>query len=371
MSYEQLQKIILLCANSKKYDDLTAVSFDTALDLVSSSHIFLTENGFIRCDSELTGFLNDIGEAFGFYDEDGDSIHIEEPQYISAAVVSEYDIKSEQAPIAVNCQHLSCFLKVYDRLYGKDFIIYAAENGLSFDENYGDEYEKYISSVKLCFDFKAYPRKREICGNKVNYYDYAVNNIEENKLVSSKLNAADDYTVSIRLDVDEPLQDSELTEKALRKYRSSRQLIEDMVIEVTHGGKTDIYIYRNGDISPVDTAEFRRQLFDFNKIWSIIQMCSREKKIRRSGDVITLPQEFIEEIAPDQREYANNMVKEQYMLLMKKRQDNKHLQTLNDIRAAASANMKKIAEEKAEKAAEKAARKQGFTRTNNNDNGGN
>ena len=112
LSYEQLQKIILLCANSKKYDDLTAVSFDTALDLVSSSHIFLTENGFIRCDSELTGFLNDIGEAFGFYDEDGDSIHIEEPQYISAAVVSEYDIKSEQAPIAVNCQHLSCFLKV-------------------------------------------------------------------------------------------------------------------------------------------------------------------------------------------------------------------------------------------------------------------
>lgn len=371
LSYEQLQKIILLCANSKKYDDLTAVSFDTALDLVSSSHIFLTENGFIRCDSELTGFLNDIGEAFGFYDEDGDSIHIEEPQYISAAVVSEYDIKSEQAPIAVNCQHLSCFLKVYDKLYGKDFIIYAAENGLTFDENYGDEYEKYISSVKLCFDFKAYPRKREICGNKVNYYDYAVNNIEENKLVSSELNAADDYTVSIRLDVGEPLQDSELTEKALRKYRSSRQLIEDMVIEVTHGGKTDIYIYRNGDISPVDTAEFRRQLFDFNKIWSIIQMCSREKKIRRSGDVITLPQEFIEEIAPDQREYANNMVKEQYMLLMKKRQDNKHLQTLNDIRAAASANMKKIAEEKAEKAAEKAARKQGFTRTNNNDNGGN
>ena len=59
------------------------------------------------------------------------------------------------------------------------------------------------------------------------------------------------------------------------------------------------------------------------------------------------------------------------MLLMKKRQDNKHLQTLNDIRAAASANMKKIAEEKAEKAAEKAARKQGFSRTNKNENGGN
>ena len=242
---------------------------------------------------------------------------------------------------------------------------------MPFDENYSSEYEKYLSSVKLCFDFKAYPRKREICGNKVNYYDYAVNSIEENRLVSSELNAADDYTVALRLDVDEALQDSELTEKALRKYRSSRQLTENMVIEVTHAGKTDIYIYRNGDISPVDTAEFRRQLFDFNKIWSIIQLCSREKKIRRSGDVITLPQEFMDEIAPDQREYANNMIKEQYMLLMKKRQDNKHLQTLNDIRAAASKNMKKIADEKAEKEAAKAARKQGFTRTNNNDNGGN
>lgn len=374
LSYEHLQKIILFCANSKKYDDLSAVDFETALELVSSSHVFLTENGFIRCDSELTGFLNDMGETFGFYNEDSDSVYIEEAQYISAAAVSEYDIRSEQAPIVIDCQHLNWFLKVYDKLYGKDFIIYSVENGLPFDENFLSEYEKYISRVKLCFDFKAYPRKREICGDKVNYYDYAINSIEENKLVSSELNAADDYTVSIRLDVDEPLQDSDLIEKALRKYRSSRQLIENMVVEVVHGGKTNIYIYRNGEISPVDTAEFHRQLFDFNKIWSIIQMCSREKKIRCSGDVITLPQEFINEIAPDQYEYAKNMIKEQYMLLMKKRQDNKHLQTLNEIRAAASEKMKKIADEKAEKAAEKLGRKQGFSRTNNNnnnDNGGN
>lgn len=375
MPYEQLQKVILLCANSKKYDDLSAVSFKEVLEIISSSHILITNDGFIRCDGNLTEFLNNLGEPFGYYDTDSDNIQVEQPQYISAVVSDSYDILSDKSPVAVDCEHIRHYLKVYDKLYGRDFITYAAENGLPFDDSYSNEYEKYLSNVKLCFDFKAYPRKREICGNQVNYYDYAVNSIEENKLVSSELNAADDYTVSLRLDVDEPLQDSELTEKALRKYRTSRQLIDDMVIEVTHAGKTDIYIYRNGSVSAVDTSDFRRQLFDFNKIWGIIQMCSREKKIRRNGDVITLPQEFMDEIAPEQREYANNMIKEQYRLLMQKRQDNKHLQTLNDIRAAASENMKKIAEEKAEKAAEKAAkraeRNQGLTKINKNENGGN
>ncbi|MCM1327943.1 MAG: hypothetical protein NC253_00745 [Ruminococcus sp.] len=375
LSYEQLQKIMLLCANSKKYDDLSAVGFNEVLEIISSSHIYVTDGGFIRCDKELTEFLNDLGEPFGYYDTDDDVMQLEEPQYISAAAADNYDILSDKSPIAFDCTHIRYYLKVYDKLYGKDFIEYAAENGLPFDEDYFNEYEKYLSNIKLCFDFKAYPRKREICGDKVNHYDYAVNNIEENKLINSELNAADDYSVSIRLDVDEPLRDSELTEKALKKYRSSRQLIDEMVIEVIHAGKKDMYIYKNGDISAVDVAEFHRQLFDFNKIWGIIQMCSREKKIKRVGDVITLPQEFIDEIAPDQREYANNMVKEQYKLLVQKRQENKHMQTLNDIRAAASANMKKIAEEKAEKAAEKAAklaaRNQGLTKINKNENGGN
>ena len=375
MPYEQLQKVILLCANSKKYDDLSAISFNEALEIISSSHIFITPDGFIRCDKDLTEFLNDMDVPFGFYDTDSDSIQAEQPQYISAAISDGYDILSDKSPIILRTYSLLYYLKVYDKLYGKDFITYAAEIGLPFDESYSNEYEKYLSNVKLCFDFKAYPRKREICGNKVNYYDYAVNSIEENKLVSSELNAADDYSVSLRLDVDEPLQDSELVEKALRKYRTSRQLIDDMIIEVTHAGKTDIYIHKNGNLSIVDVAEFRRQLFDFNKIWGIIQMCSREKKIKRNGDVITLPQEFMDEIAPEQREYANNMIKEQYRLLMQKRQDNKHLQTLNDIRAAASANLKKIAEEKAEKAAEKAAklaaRNQGLTKIPKDENGGN
>ena len=375
MPYEQLQKVILLCANSKKYDDLSAVSFNEALEIISSSHIFITPDGFIRCDKDLTEFLNDMDVPFGFYDTDSDSIQAEQPQYISAAISDGYDILSDKSPIILRTYGLLYYLKVYDKLYGRDFITYAAENGLPFDDTYSNEYEKYLSNVKLCFDFKAYPRKREICGNKVNYYDYAVNSIEENRLVNSELNAADDYSVSLRLDVDEPLQDSELTEKALRKYRTSRQLIDDMVIEVTHAGKTTMYIHKNGTLSIVDIAEFRRQLFDFNKIWGIIQMCSREKKIKRNGDVITLPQEFMDEIAPEQREYANNMIKEQYRLLMQKRQDNKHLQTLNDIRAAASENMKKIADEKAEKAAAKtaklAARNQGLTKIPKDENGGN
>lgn len=375
LSYEQLQKIILLCANSKKYDYLSVVDFADVIKISSSSHIFITDSGFIRCDKDLTDFLNSLGEPFGYYDTDNDEIKIELTQYVSEVVSDNYDILSDKSPIAVDCAHLKYFLDVYDKLYGKDFIVYAAENEMPINENYLKEYEKYLNDIKLCFEFKGYPKKREICGEKINYYDYAVNSIEENRLVSSELNADSDYAALIHLDVDEPLQDNELIEKALRKYKSTHQLLENMVIEVIHGGKAEIYIHRNGNIFSVNVSEFRRQLFDFNKIWSIIQLCSREKKIKRIGDVITLPQEYINEISPDQREYANNMVKEQYNLLLKKRQDNKHLQTLNDLRAAASENMKKIKEKKAAdeaaKAAKLAARNQGFTKIVKNENGGN
>ncbi|MCM1523785.1 MAG: hypothetical protein NC120_04935 [Ruminococcus sp.] len=374
LSYAHLEKLLLLCANSKKNKELGNIDMRSALELSSSNHIMLTNSGFIKCDRELTQILNNTGESFGFLDEENDLIHIEEPQYIAAAVsAKKYDILSDSVPIALCLERLKYYLSVYDKLYSNEFTEYAKENNIAFDENFLSEYEKYLCGVKLSFSFKAYPKKRDICGDKVNYYDYTVNSVEENRLVSSELNADNDYTAEIRLEIDEELCEKELTQKALRKYTSSRQLLENMLIEISHGNKTEMFIYKNGSFAVVDPLEFRRQLFDFNKIWGIIQLCSREKKIRKCGDVITLPQEYLNEIPTEQQIYAVNMVKEQYKLMYMRLQKNKHLQTLNDIRAQANENMKKINAEKAQKEAEKAertaARNQGITKLNKN--GGN
>ena len=212
----------------------------------------------------------------------------------------------------------------------------------------------------------------------MNYFDYAQNRVEDSKLAASEMLADESYNAAIRLDVDADYSEAELMEKAKRKYLSSHQLTESMVIEVIHGGKTSLYIYKDSKLCDVNNVEFRRQLFDFNKIWSIIQLCSREKKIRRNGDIITLPEEFMSEIAPEERIYAGNMVKEQYALMKARRQGNRLLQSLSDLKSAAKDNLEQINREKEEKAALKAeamkaraGRKHGAASLNTDTNGGN
>ena len=354
LSYETLENILVLCANSQKFDELSPITFGEAEKLMSNSHI-LVQNGFVRCDKQLATLINETAGQMGYYDENSDSIFIEKPEYITAALSDNYNISSDTAPIATDYTALSCYLKVYDLLYGKDFIKYVRENNILLDDNFTDEYEKYLKKIKLTFEIKAYIKKRNICGNKVNYYDYAYNTVENNELVKSDLNADKEYSAEIILDVDENYSDEELTEKALNKYKNSRQLLDKTVIEVIHGNNISLFIYTVGSFSPIDSIMFRNQLFDFNKIWSIIQMCSRDGSLKRVNNVITIPQKYMEEIVPEQREYAERMISEQYSRMLRNKRSNPIVQSLNDLKTAAEQNMEIINQEKAEKAALKTA----------------
>ena len=191
LPYKTLERIILLCANSKKYDEFSNLTFEQAERLISSSHI-ITENGFIKCDKELATLINEVGGQMGYYDENSDSIFIEKPEYIAAALADNYDVSSETAPIVTDYKAILCYSYVYDLLYGREFIKYACDNHIPYDENYAAEYEKYLKKIKLTFNIKAYTKKRNICGNKVNYFDYAFKATPynaANKFSQIKLNA--------------------------------------------------------------------------------------------------------------------------------------------------------------------------------------
>lgn len=379
LSYETLEQIILLCANSQKFDEFSPLPFEQAEKLISNSHIFI-ENGFVRCDKDMAMLVNESGGQMGYYDENSDSIFIEKPDYVASALADNYDVSSETAPIVTDYNALLCYSYVYDLLYGREFIKYACDNHIPYDENYVDEYKKYLKKIKLTFSIKAYTKKRNICGNKVNYFDYAFNTVENNELVQSSLNADDEYSAEITLDVDESYTDDELTSKALNKYKNSHQLIDKTVIEVIHGNDILLYVYSDNSFSVINNAEFRNQLFDFNKIWSIIQLCSRDGSLRRINNVITIPQKYLDEIEPIQREYAERMISEQYSRMLRNKRNNPLVQSLNDLKAAAEQNMEVIQKEKAEKAALKAAalqaragRKPGIslnTNANSENNGG-
>ena len=352
LSYETLEQIILLCANSQKFDEFSPLPFEQAEKLISNSHIFI-ENGFVKCDKDMAMLVNESGGQMGYYDENSDSIFIEKPEYVAAALADNYDVSSETAPIVTDYKALLCYSYVYDLLYGREFIKYACDNHIPYDENYAAAYEKYLKKIKLTFNIKAYTKKRNICGNKVNYFDYAFNTVENNELVQTALNADEAYSAEIVLDVNENYTDAELTVKALNKYKNSRQLLDKSVIEIMHGNNILLYIYDSGNFTAIDSTSFRNQLFDFDKIWSVIQLCSREGSLKRVNNTITIPQKYLEEIEPNQREYAERMISEQYSRMLRNRRVNPLVQSLNDLKVAAEQNMEAIQKEKAEKAGRK------------------
>ncbi len=88
-------------------------------------------------------------------------------------------------------------------------------------------------------------------------------------------------------------------------------------------------------------------LFNFDKIWSIIQLCSRSRKIKVVDGKITIPDTLMNEIAPNEREYAERIIKEQYQRMIEQRKNNKLIQTLSEIKAAAEAERAKMNEQQA------------------------
>ncbi|MBQ6943912.1 MAG: hypothetical protein IJN43_06215, partial [Ruminococcus sp.] len=118
---------------------------------------------------------------------------------------------------------------------------------------------------------------------------------------------------------------------------------EDTVFEVFHNGKVIVGVLRNKKFAEIDSKAFHSQLFDFNKIWGIIQMCSRDGQLKKQGECIVIPESVWKEIAPEQREYADRLIKEQYHRLVEHRKANRLLQSLSDLKAAAD-DKKKQAE---------------------------
>ena len=330
-----LSRIFTVCANSRKYSEISDVPFETIEKILASPYAAAV-NGFIHISQELLKFMNDAGIEFGFYYQEKDEMAAEKPEYIAQAAESEqYDIYSETAPIPFDYAALNCCLSVFGKIYSADFITYVKENNIPYTEKFAAEYEKYLNDVKLCFDVKAYLKKRTICGDTINYFDYSNNVMSEGKLVTATLEAEEDYTARIHIESDEIYSENELEMLALKKYLSARQPRDNMIIEVYHCQKMRLYIYRNNSFNEFTADEeqlFRKQLFDFNAIWSVIKECSDSGSLRRTKETIIMSSEFMERIRPEWRSYAEQIIAEQFG----RRKRNMIAATLNELKNAAA-----------------------------------
>lgn len=357
-----VSKLLLMCANSKKIANLSPIDFKAAAQLISNFHITLTKSGFIHCDRDVTKFLHSLGEPFGIYDINANETLMQtEAQndfVLQAADSEDYETNPEEKPLAMNYVNLAAFLSVYDEVYGRDFIRFAAENKLSVRDNFKQSYEDYLKEIKLKFKFNAYSRKQHICGDRVNAIDYKSLNVSNNTLVSAPLNNDNAYSKDIFIEPNEYAEEGELMKMALRRYQNCRQLYDDMVLEVIHCNEKFLFVNRDSNLIPVNNDDFHRELFDFNKIWGIIQKCSRERKITKTGNEINIPSEYMSEIPPEQHVYVINMVKEQYKMSVARQRSNPVMHTMNDIRAQASESLEKFRRQRAEEAAQKKAEKE-------------
>lgn len=342
LPYGQIENILLCAANSKKYPELQPVSFAEAQSIAGLPHIVLV-NGFVKIkDREFYDFLVNSGEAFGTVTEN-DTVRIEEvpENLLKCEDVKNGDINSEFYPFAVNLRKIMRYAAVFDKPYGQEFIIFAKENSLPVDDKFESRYEEYIRKFKLHFTVKSYSRKQNICGDKVNWFDYAL----PTEAAADDLNA--DCIKEIDLEVSEKLTNAELVKKAADNFKDRISLLENTVIEVFHGTKKYLYIFKNSELTELDNDKFHTMLFDFNKIWSIIRLCSRSRKIKVVNGKITVPEALMNEIDPNEREYAERMVKEQYARMTEQRKSNKLIQTLAEIKAAAEAEREKMNEQQA------------------------
>ncbi len=341
LTFSQVENILLCAANSKKYPEMTPVTFSEAQYIAGLPNIALV-NGFAKVtDMEFYKFLVETGEKFGTVDKFAERIRIEESKenLLECEEVENGDVNSEYYPFAVDLKRAAGYAAVYSKPYGRDFIAYSKENGLPVDEKFENSYEEYLRKFKLHFTVKGYIRKRYICGDRVNWFDYAAD------AESSALNA--DHIKEIDLNVTEKYTDSELVSKAVEKFKNNVALPDNAVIEVFHNSKKELYIVKGSHTEPLDNGKLHTMLFDFNKIWGIIQLCSRSRKIKVVNDKITIPETLMNEIDVNEREYAERMIKEQYIRMKEQRKNNKLIQTLSDIKSAAEAERAKMSEKQA------------------------
>ena len=340
LSAAQIEDALLTAAKSKIYK-MQQISFDDAMKISALPFVNILD-GLVYIDStDMFNFLSD-NISFG-YIEENDTLYTETTENLKTLT------EESTQPFVIDLNDFMEISSFCGEAYGREFICWAKENSIPLKQ---EEYLKYVDQIKLKFEVRSYRRKRDVCGNRVNWFDYAPsadNNPDE-------LNA--DYSREIVLEIDRNYSDEVLRKKAVDKFRSTYTLDIGTVIEVYHCRKRYLYYLDESSLKDMDNTEFHKLLFDFNKIWSIIQMCSRNRKIRavtNGGKTsITIDDASWEEIPAEQREYAERLVKEQYEQQKVKRRSSAFMQKLSSLKAEAAEQKSKSDREKAELEQQKA-----------------
>lgn len=370
--YKIYNSAISLCAASKKHSTLEPINFIEAIEALrlDYQHIAVI-NGLIACDDMLMDYMRDVGLEFVKYDVGADRVelydNINNDSYyadfksrntfdlnVLADIIqnspvgnSENGYPEETVNTAMDYPYIAdsrtflSYLKVYDKAYGKEFLTQL--NG-AYTEDIQKAYQTFLNEMKLKFKISGYARRRKICGDKINHFDYDYNTIKDNELVSHELKKEDNLNDTINLpETYISMDKSGLMRKALYEYAKKRVLPDKFVAEMYYSEEIYYFVYdRDKDIfNELDTEAFTRDLFNFNKVWSVVRKAAAERKIVSDGTNVRFI--YLNEIPEEEQEYAKALAKEQFEKQQEMRKSSASMSTLKQL--ISNAQNAKAAEE--------------------------
>ncbi|MGN0587760.1 MAG: hypothetical protein ACI4JF_10775 [Oscillospiraceae bacterium] len=230
-----IQNALRCAAYSKKYKEMQAVSFNEALQMTERTHIYIKDGVMRARDKEFLAFLADIDEPMGHLQDNG--VYVENKSNIEQMALDDNTV-CDDFPVIFRMRNANIYSALFDKIYGKEFIRYAKENKITLDDKNCDmKYRKYIERVKLHFDIRHYERKRQICGDTVNWFDYAPS---IDGTITDNLKGLTEMK-SIDLEETQHYDEDTLIEKATAKYRNTYAFGAEAVIEVYHNSKEMLF----------------------------------------------------------------------------------------------------------------------------------
>ncbi|MCR5167107.1 MAG: hypothetical protein K6C13_07820 [Oscillospiraceae bacterium] len=327
---EVFRKVLMCAAVSATYsDDGECLSFDDARNIVQLKCADIV-NGYVKIgDIELFKLLADCGESFG---NPGEEIYVEQnlENIFGNDIVKNGNTNSNDYPFMMNPKRLVYYSRVFRKPYGTGFIRYAYENGIKADEQFVSRFEKYRRDIKCKFTIDSHERKRHICGDTVNQFDYFLN-VEGDRM-------SIDRRETITVEDDTERSDKELMRLALDKFCGNQAVQNNTVLEVLHDRKKSLFIVKDHDYIPLAPEKFRSRLFDFEEVWGKIISYTAEHPLKIVNGALEIPVEFLDMFDENIREYAGNLIAEQYSRQLGHRGKNKVITKLSTLEANAAEN---------------------------------
>lgn len=320
---KRIEDILKICAVSHNTEYLTETDFLFLYNNLErcSGHIKV-DDGYCYPSYPLLKFLNEYENTLVICDKDsGQCEPVDKEIEVDTYSLSEFNDELENTvPIIKDVTAAVTYALYLNRFCGKDFLRYSIQNNIPINS---DQYDDYIKEKKLCFDFIAYKKRRNICGTNINHFDYDDIETNEGRIIKQESVPDKEFSYKCQLDLSEVDNDNsqQLITKALKKFTNKMPPC-DLVVQTVLDEEPVMYIFSGAkcEFIKINYDEFRRDLFDYEKVLSFVNVCSEKHLIRTTADdnvqilLVKGNQNYAEiyEMNDNELAAAKNVIREQF-----------------------------------------------------------